>query len=325
MQKHPLYDIFKEKDVLKEEETFVPLREEMIVRNISPSAHFNKMGCVILAGGQGTRLGIKGPKGCVELPLKEKKTLFQYLFEKVKGKGNDLPLAIMTSPLNHQATVDYLSQHHYFGLTNVSVFSQEMVAVCDDDGNLCGQERSPDGNGKALHHLYSSGIWEKWREQGVEIVQVIPVDNPLAIPFDGELLAVHESEKVELVLRCVGRKTPTESLGIVGQTKGRLTVREYSELTHKMEDLTFSLGNTGIFSCTMDFAKKVSEIDLPWHLAHKQGEGTWVWKFETFIFDLFPNAETFKVLFSDRKKYFAPIKTLSGPNSLESVTKTLMT
>ena len=156
---HPLADVFQKRKAPQKRETFIPLPVDVIVKETPSSVAFQKMGCLVLAGGQGTRLGVEGPKGCVELPLKEKKTLFQLIFEKIKTKGKDLPLAIMTSPLNHEATVEYLEKHHYFGLTHVSIFSQDMIAVCDDEGRVCGEMKSPDGNGKALKNLYTSGVW----------------------------------------------------------------------------------------------------------------------------------------------------------------------
>lgn len=325
MQEHPLIAVFKEKKEIPKLKTFVPLNEAAIVQNIVPSSDFKKIGCLVLAGGQGTRLGIDGPKGCIELPLQEKKTLFQLMFEKVKEKGSELSLAIMTSPINREATIKYFEEHDYFGLTNVSVFSQEMMAVCDEEGNLCGDMESPDGNGKALKNFFESGVWKLWKAKGVEVVQVIPVDNPKAEPFDGELLAIHEKEQVELVLKCIRRDSPKEKLGVIGEESGRLMIREYSELTERMQDLGFPLGNTGIFSCSMDFVKRTAELELPWHLAHKQAGDQWIWKFETFIFDLFPYAFSFKVVISERKNCFAPLKNRLGPDSLETVAKALMT
>lgn len=316
---HPLIHVFKEKKEPVKQETFVPLNDHMIVKNPSRSTEYRRMGCLVLAGGQGTRLGVEGPKGCVELPLKEKKTLFQLICEKVHAKGADLPIAFMTSPLNHEATEAYLKEHLYFGLTHVSIFPQEMIPVCDDDGNLYGDMQSPDGNGKALKNLYLSGVWEQWKKKGVEYVQIIPVDNPKAEPFDEELLGVHETEGVELVLKCITRSSPTEKLGVIGEEKGKLMIREYSELTERMQGLGFPHGNTGLFSCTMEFVKRAADIEMPWHMAHKQAGKVWIWKFETFIFDLFPHAKTFKVIVSDRKECFLPLKNRSGPDSLETV------
>ena len=111
--KHPLYETFQVlvKEKPKKCETFQPVSKDHVVHDPVVSSEYKKMGCLVLAGGQGTRLGVNGPKGCVELPLKNKKTLFQNLFEKVKAKGKDLPLALMTSPLNHEATLAYLKQH----------------------------------------------------------------------------------------------------------------------------------------------------------------------------------------------------------------------
>lgn len=325
MQAHPLIAVFKEKKEITKLESFVPLNEGAIVQNIVPSSDFKKMGCLVLAGGQGTRLGVDGPKGCVELPLQEKKTLFELIFEKVKEKGRDLSLAVMTSPVNHEATVRYFEENDYFGLTNVSVFPQEMMPVCDEEGNLYEGMESPDGNGKALKNLYDSGVWKLWKGKGVEVVQVIPVDNPKAEPFDGELLAVHEKQQVDLVLKCIRRDSPKEKLGVIGEERGKLMIREYSELTERMQDLGFPLGNTGLFSCSMDFAARAARVELPWHLAHKQAGDVWIWKFETFIFDLFPYANSFKVIISERKNCFAPLKNRSGPDSLETVAKALMT
>lgn len=330
--KHFLYEIFQQRNEVKKGKGFTSVSEKAIIKEINPSSSYREMGCLILAGGQGTRLGIDGPKGCVALPLKEKKTLFQLIFEKVRKKGAALSVAIMTSPLNHEATVHYLEEHHFFGLTNVSIFSQEMVPICDDEGALVYEDNgeissSPDGNGKALKHLYHSGIWEKWKEKGIKWVQVLPVDNPLADPFDGEFLAIHEKERVDLVLKCIRRETPEEKLGVVGVADGKLMIREYSELTKRMKDLGFPLGNTGLFSCSMDFVKQSASIEMPWHLARKEGgkEKVWVWKFETFIFDLFPYANSFKVILSERKKCFAPLKNASGPDSLETVAQAVMT
>jgi len=312
MHAHPLIAVFKEKKEITKLETFVPLDESAIVQAIAPSSNFKKMGCLVLAGGQGTRLGVNGPKGCVELPLQEKKTLFQLIFERVKEKGNDLSLAVMTSPINHEATIKYFEEHDYFGLTNVSVFSQEMMPVCDEEGNLYGDMESPDGNGKALKNLFDSGVWEVWKAKGVEVVQVIPVDNPKAEPFDGELLAIHEKEQVDLVLKCIRRDSSKEKLGVIGEERGNLMIREYSELTERMQDLGFSLGNTGLFSCSMDFVARATSVELPWHLAHKQAGDVWVWKFETLFLTCSPMQILLKSSFLSVKIVLLHLKTAQG-------------
>lgn len=315
MPKHPLYDIFRAHSMGKPvaSKSFQPIPDGHLVKSPSLSTDHKKMATLILAGGEGSRLDLTSPKGCAELFLKSKKSLFQIHFERVKAKGEDLPLAIMTSPLNHDATAAYLQRNDYFGLTNVELFQQDLIPMCDDRGELIRDEeekivKAPDGNGKALLHLYNSGVWRRWKGEGIEVVQVIPIDNPLAEPFDPELLTQHQLSKVDLVLKSIKREDPDEKLGVVGVEERRLHVREYSEPLSATHSLEFAYGNIGIFSCTLDFVKEISTVKLPWHLARKQREKTWIWKFETFIFDIFPYAKSFKVVVGERKNCFSPIK-----------------
>ncbi|MEM8727104.1 MAG: UTP--glucose-1-phosphate uridylyltransferase [Chlamydiota bacterium] len=260
-------------------------------------------GCLILAGGQGTRLGFEGPKGCVELPLKERKTLFQILLQKVKDRK--APIAIMTSPLNHEATFTYLKRENFFGLYNVTLFQQET------EGGV------PNGNGKAFTYFYREGIWDRWKEIGVKYLQVLPIDNPLATPFDQELIDANHG--VDLVLRGVERQRPDEKTGVI-LDRETLRVEEYTESTRSNGGL---LRNTGIFSCTLDFVKLGATVALPLHTVRKRVKGTYFSKKEYFIFDLFPYANSYKVLFSMREKCFAPLKNAWGPDGLESVAKTV--
>ncbi|MDN3508803.1 MAG: UTP--glucose-1-phosphate uridylyltransferase [Candidatus Neptunochlamydia sp.] len=260
-------------------------------------------GCLILAGGQGTRLDFNRPKGCIELPLKEKKTLFHILLQKVKDPK--APIAVMTSPLNHESTLAYLKKENFFGLENVTLFQQRM------------EREFPDGNGKAFTYFCQEGLWNQWKEIGIKYLQVLPVDNPLATPFDKELISANHG--VDLVLRGVKRKGPDEKIGVI-LDGDKLQVEEYTESTHLNEEM---LGNTGIFSCTLDFVKLGTTVSLPLHTVRKKIKGSWFSKKEYFIFDLFPYAKSYKVLLSEREKYFAPIKNASGPDSLESVAKTL--
>jgi len=324
--KHPLYGTFQTLIHRREKEEELlchPSFEDYIVKSPPPfsAKEYRKIGCLVLAGGEGTRLGLDVPKGCAKPPYEEKKSLFQILFEKVKAKGVDLPLSLMTSPLNHEATVAYLERHDYFGLTNLDIFKQGLMPICDDRGrvvfDMAGTViKSPDGNGRALFHLYHSGVLKRWLRQGVEVVQVIPIDNPLAEPFDLELLSQHQPTPVDLVLRCIKRMGDREDVGIIDIKGRKLMVREYSEVPSYTSHLSYPYGNSGIFSCSIDFVKKISSIDLPWHLARKQAPRwsrgpRWIWKFETLILDIFPAAQHFKILVSERNRYFAPLKTLT--------------
>ncbi|MEM7175361.1 MAG: UTP--glucose-1-phosphate uridylyltransferase [Chlamydiota bacterium] len=318
--KHPLADLLERHK--KEPSCLAGLKEDMVVTNPPRSYEFAKMGCLILAGGQGTRLGWNGPKGCMPLPLPGRPTLLQQLLEKIKRKGKALPVAVMTSPLNRTATEKYLRKHRFFGLKQLALFEQGICFVSDCRGFIVYEApdipvTAPAGNGQALHHFYRSGIWQAWRDRGVEVVQVIFVDNLLNRPFDEELLGVYEAMHCDLVVRCVKREDPTEKIGVIGLQQGRLTVREYTELLPAMNRKQgarwdFPFGHTGIFSCTMAWIEKIQPLVLPWHLAwKKRGErsGAKVIKFEKFLFDLFPHAETFALLPSTRTAHFAPLKS----------------
>lgn len=335
-KKHPLYsELTQGKQV--EEECLSPVPKERIINHPLCSSNFEKVGCLILAGGEGSRLGFSGPKGCIFLPLKKRATLFELLLKKIGAKARKGPVAIMTSERNHSATRLFLEKNDYFGLKSdeIELFPQNSCALSDPDGYLLydsdrNERRAPNGNGEALALLYHLGIWKKWKEAGVESVQVLPIDNPLAEPFDPEFLGVHERLNTDLVLKCITRDDADEKVGIVGFRNNRLSIREYSEASFEVKrgkegkGLQFFLGNTGLFSISMECIERVKGIVLPWHIARKvdryvDGNNKEIFKYEKFLFDIFPSAETFQIILSPRSACFAPLKTLNGTEGLKSV------
>lgn len=307
-----------------------------------------KVGCLILAGGQGTRLGIDGPKGIIPVTLIKKKSLFQLFCERTKAAstwaGQELPLCIMTSQKNHEQTVEFLKAHHYFGLhpTQLSFFTQEMLPFLDDSGNWLLERpgkiaEGPDGNGNALHHFFKSGLWQQWKEAGVEYLSVIFVDNALADPFDPEFVGLTARYQADAALKAVERLSPDEKMGVLAECGGKLKVIEYSEIPSSTAP--FTLSSTGMFCISMEFIRHFCQdlhADLPLHLARKKAQvllGTAkgyvqetanVWKCERFIFDLLDYVRTSVVLVCQREKIYAPLKNAVGDRDLESVQQALL-
>lgn len=302
-------------------------------------------GCIIIAGGQGTRLKIDGPKGlCPVTPIKQK-SLFQFFAEKAaaasKQAGRPLPLAIMTSPVNHDVTVRYFNENHFFGLEpeQITFFSQGVLPFLDTDGNLFlddhGQlAQGPDGNGASLHHFVEAGIWEKWHTQGVRYVNYVLIDNALADPFDAELFGFHQRHGVDITVKCTMRRDADEKVGLLVQENGKVCVVEYSEMPDEErmavnpdKSLKHVCANLSLFCFGMNFIKESQKVKLPLHYAFKALNGNSqikAWKFERFIFDLLPFAQKVAALLYPRETCFAPLKNAEGPDSLVEVQKALL-
>lgn len=258
-----------------------------------------KVGCIVLAGGDGSRLGWNGPKGT--FPLFKDKNLFQLLNEKAKKRGK---LAIMTSPRNHEITKAHFSD-------DVDLFTQNMLPLLDQEGNPL-EELRPNGNGEALKCFYRSGLYEKWRQAGVEYVQVILIDNPLAEPFDAKLIGTHFHTKADVCIKAVTKLTPDEKVGVIGEKEGKVCIVEYSENPPQ----EWNLANTGLYSFSMDFIDKVKEVQLPVHRVNRTFQGKPVIKREYFLFDIFPYSEKTEVIVYPREATFAPLKDLNDVKNL---------
>lgn len=310
-----------------------------------------EIACLILAGGQGTRLGFPGPKGMFPISPVKNKSLFQIFAEKTAAASRmanrRLCLAIMTSPLNHDETVEFFKTHDFFGLVpdQVSFFSQHMLPFLDTDGNFFLSSpdnfaQGPDGNGDALHNLVRSGIWKQWLTHGVRFVNVVLVDNPLADPFDAELVGYAIEQHADVIIKSTMRTDEKENVGVIAQEKGKIVVVEYSEMPtahytsrNKEGDLNFNCSNLSLFCLGMDFIKSIAQKAnlLPLHKAFKatpfvDAHGKVVnpttpnaWKFERFIFDILPFSTKTSVLVYPREECFAPLKNSTGLHSPATV------
>jgi UDP-N-acetylglucosamine/UDP-N-acetylgalactosamine diphosphorylase len=316
-----------------------------------------KCGCLLVAGGQGTRLRFEGPKGMCPVTMVKHKTLYQLFAEKIEAASKQvqhhLPLAIMTSPATHLPTVNFFEKNQFFNLRReqLSFFSQKSFPLLDDEANLFLEEKGciaegPDGNGLSLKYFVDSGLWDSWYSKGIRYLNYIVIDNPLADPFDAELFGFHDHKQADVTVKSIRRTDPNEKLGVLGQHNGRPYVIEYSELSDEdkrvrrsEEELKFGLANISLFCFTMDFVKEASNKEnyesMPWHLAYKavkyvDSAGDYVqaskpnaWKFEKFIFDLLPFSSKVHILNYPREYCFAPLKNFSGSDSLPEVQKAL--
>ncbi len=328
-------DVF-EKITLSGDENIASIGQEQIKEG--------KVGCLIVAGGMGTRLQFNGPKGMYPISLINQKTLFQLVAEKTLAAGHqagrDLSIAIMTSPLNHIETVRYFEENDYFGLhkDQIDFFSQEMLPLLDHSGNLFLDQIDhlavgPDGNGGSLQQFVNVGIWKKWYENGIRYLNFTLIDNPLADPFDAELIGFHHFEGVDVVMKCTARQNPRENVGVLIEMEDKVHVIEYSELpeaeriaTDEKGRLKHIAANLSLFSFSMDFIKQISKEPLPLHIAHKTVECLGVkpkalnaWKFEKFIFDVLPLAMSVRALLYPREACFAPLKNDVGDDSPATV------
>lgn len=292
-----------------------------------------KVACIIVAGGQGTRLGFDGPKGTFVIPGIEK-TLFQLHAKKIRG-----PAAIMTSPSNDHSTKQYWKENNFFRLKEIEFFQQAQLPILNDEGNLFLENQGliafgPDGNGSVYLNLFESGILPKWQKRGIEIIQIIIVDNALANPFDDELIGYHVRKKAEITLKSTMRRDAEEKVGVLVASENRVKVLEYSELGDNREGDFAS--NLSYMCLDINFFSKIASKQLPLHKAHKKvpfwdskahkqslPQSPNGWKFEKFLFDVIPYATAVEALIFPREECFAPLKNATGPDSPHTVSEAL--
>jgi UDP-N-acetylglucosamine/UDP-N-acetylgalactosamine diphosphorylase len=304
-----------------------------------------QVGMILVAGGQGTRLGSNRPKGLFPIGPVSQRTLFQVILDRMQAMARryktTIPLYLMTSPATHDETVAYFNENKYLGLPpeNVQFFCQgTLPAVERDTGRvlLAGQDAvalSPDGHGGMLSALVKSGRLKDARERGLDVFFYGQVDNPLLQVCDPEFLGYHVLAGSEMTTQVVHKRFPLERVGNVVEINGQTQIIEYSDLPEESAnrtnaDGTLALwaGNTAVHA--MDLAlleREANRADgLPIHRALKKvptidSAGQAVEptsanaiKFERFIFDLLPLARNAFVVEVDPAVAFAPVKNASG-------------
>jgi len=292
----------------------------------SPILENKKIGCLLMAGGQATRLGIDAPKGVIPVSPLKHKSLLQIIAEKIaafsKCYKTAVPLAIMTSRDSKGEIIDHFEKNDFFGLKEVSFFAQPSLPLLDMNGELFFDEtgeplQGPDGNGS----LFSTCLpaVEQWAN--IDALSIIQVDNPLIDPFHPAVLSPIFSGH-DFVAAAIARADLTEPVGLFVEQDGRTAVVEYSEIDPNKLDCKWA--NISFFAATPDFAKKAALHKLPLHTAKKNFRGNEVWKAEYFIFDHLPFAENPAVIPIDRSLFFAPIKNKKGKDSIESAQRAMI-
>lgn len=261
-----------------------------------------EVGVVLMAGGQGTRLGVSYPKGCYDIGLPSKKSLFQLQVERLKkletmacsknGKRPEIPLYVMTSAPTRAATESFFVENDFFGISQsqVTFFDQGTLPCFTFDGKLILASKSslaiaPDGNGGLYRALGKWGIVKDMKTRGLKYLHVYCVDNCLVRVADPYFIGFGIAQGADCVAKVVEKKDPNEAVGVVCLVEDVPSVVEYSEITsdtakkldgdHKGEGdkLLFRAGNIANHLFTLDFLSDVvtdHESDLVHHVAKKK-------------------------------------------------------
>ena len=312
----------------------------------------NQYAVVTMAGGQGTRLGHKGPKGTFILNVKpEPKSLFQIIAENLIKTNNKYGIIlnwyIMTSTENNDETVKYFEDNNYFGYNseNVKFFKQGNLPLLSEDGKLVVNSEyrikyAASGNGTIYEAMLNDGIIDDMKKKGIKWVFIGSVDNALLNMVDPMLLGLTKKRGTEIASKTIVKNSPYEKVGVFCKKNGKPGVIEYSEIPESLieevdENGELMYGESHIMCnlYTLDAIEKIANVELPYHSAHKkvdfmQEDGNMFfakepngYKYEAFIFDGFELFDDITLYRGKREEDFAPVKNAEGVDSPETAVK----
>lgn len=314
-----------------------------------------KVGLLLMAGGQGTRLGSDEPKGMFDIGLLSQKSLYQLQAEQIKKLQRltatvtktqqvNIPWYVITSETTRDVTVNYFEQNKYFGLNkeNILFFEQGVNPCMSLDGKIMMQTKSklavaPNGNGGLHSAIRQSEGLAHMRRNGVEYLHCYGVDNVLVKLAEPCFVGYAALQNADCCNEVVLKEDPHEKVGVMCNRNGMPSVVEYSEISKQkaeMRDeagnLLFSQGNIANHLFKVDFVDQVTSVaELPLHVAKKQiphidNEGNPTEdmgiKMEMFVFDVFMLTKSVVSFAVQRASHFTAVKNKAGERGKPFVT-----
>ncbi len=307
-----------------------------------------KVGAVLLAGGQGSRLGVDRSKGMVDIGVTHELFIFECLFRNIKKNvdlaGTWIPFYIMTSSMNHDEIVKFLQECDYFGYNEkyISIFKQEMYPAIGYDGKILMKSKSelcmcPNGNGGWYKSMEAAGLTSKVKEDGVEWLNAFSIDNVLQQIADPCFIGAVLDKNCVSGAKVIQKADPYEKVGVMCLRNGKPSVIEYYELTDEMRTKKGQDGKYCYdFGVILNYIFHVGQLDrllrknARLHLADKRiqhidCQGDTVepaenngYKIETLILDMVECMESCLPYEVEREKEFAPIKNRIGVDSIDT-------
>lgn len=359
-----LYNSTKNKDKAELDYTLAPISP--LVKNQLQDSDIKKLdnlgnnaiskgevAVLLIAGGQGTRLGYEGPKGAFDLGLGDGTTLFRLQANQIKdlSKQNNsiIPWFIMTSPQNDKATKEYFHDNNYFdlGMENIFFFQQEQMPSITPDGKIILKSKyeislNPNGHGGCISALRNYKLIDIMKKNGIKYVFFGSVDNFKAQMADPLLIGACIEQDVDIAAKCIKKTNPNEKVGVFAIKNDIPSIVEYTEISdfhkHQLDEdnpneLAYRCANINAFVFKLEFLERALEGKEKYHIAFKKipcinevGESIIPekengFKFESLYFDYFDFAKNIYLLEVEREKEFVPIKNLKGVDSLESALK----
>lgn len=303
------------------------------------------VGVLLVAGGQGSRLGFDGPKGCYPVGPLTDESLFYFHARKLLALSKryevSVPWYIMTSRTNDADTRAFFEKNGYFGLNSKDVFffTQGMWPALTPEGRIILDQPGhiflgPDGHGGMLAALERSGALEDMQKRGLRTVFYFQVDNPMVDIADPAFIGFHVRSGADVSAKVCAKRDPQEGLGVIVERNRRTEIVEYTEFTDEQKnerlpdgELRYKYGSVAIHVFSVDFLVHETHAGLPIHIAHKKiptvrEDGTVEkpstpngYKFEKFIFDCLKDAKVCSCLAFDRTQEFSPVKNAEGKDS----------
>ncbi len=312
-----------------------------------------KVGAVLLAGGQGSRLGFKKPKGMFNIGVNRELSIFECLMRNLmtvtKEADAPVPLFVMTSADNNRETREFFEANNYFGYSsdNVWFFMQEQLPTLDRNGKLmladrCSIRTAPNGNGGWYASMAKTGMLEVVRKSKIEWLNVFAVDNVLQQIADPCFIgAVIDSGRVSGA-KVVAKAAPDEKVGVICLEDGKPSIVEYYEMTEEMRTLRTEDGRLAYnYGVILNYLFRVDKLNqtlgahLPLHRAFKaipymDADGAMIspespnaYKFETLALDMVRLQDDCLVFEVERDKEFAPVKNKTGVDSVDTARELL--